>query len=240
MAGSSALCREVDWQTELAFDAVLGAGAYGIERSGPYAPRMEDDDFPTQPLDDNVAHAIRGSENKVATTKEQQYRDFSNVSVVVAAALPTTIALTTNQTEAAGVFMTTAHTLVLSNFLVTAVKYSVRRPRPEAHLMLPEHRKGDNALSFPSGHSATAFAAATLVPRLFPAAPIWIKGGGFALAGMTAWARVAGDKHYFSDVLVGGLIGAGSALVVDSWINGPEQSYSLLIGSDFVGAEFRF
>jgi undecaprenyl-diphosphatase len=59
--------------------------------------------------------------------------------------------------------------------------------------------------SFPSGHSATAFAAATAVailcPRLRPAV--------LAIAAAVALSRVYLRVHFPLDVLAGGLVGAG-------------------------------
>jgi undecaprenyl-diphosphatase len=59
--------------------------------------------------------------------------------------------------------------------------------------------------SFPSGHSATAFAAATAIAFLCPKLRPW----ALALAAAVALSRVYLRVHFPFDVLVGGMIGAG-------------------------------
>lgn len=58
--------------------------------------------------------------------------------------------------------------------------------------------------SFPSGHSATAFAAATAIAILCPKLRPW----ALALAAGVALSRLYLRVHFPFDVLVGGLIGA--------------------------------
>jgi membrane-associated phospholipid phosphatase len=88
--------------------------------------------------------------------------------------------------------------------VVELVKVTTDRARPplaessvESAVPLPA------SASFPSGHSATAFAAATAVALVYPRlrAPI------LALAGLVALSRVYLGVHYWSDVLVGSLVG---------------------------------
>jgi membrane-associated phospholipid phosphatase len=62
--------------------------------------------------------------------------------------------------------------------------------------------------SFPSGHAATAFAAATAVALLHPR----LRAPLLALAAMVALSRVYLGVHYWSDVVVGGLLGAAVGL----------------------------
>ena len=57
--------------------------------------------------------------------------------------------------------------------------------------------------SFPSGHSATAFAFATGVGHVLPTASIPLQG----LAALVAYSRIHTGVHYPGDVLAGALSG---------------------------------
>lgn len=87
---------------------------------------------------------------------------------------------------------------VVSRLAVEGLKHSFPNERPD--------HSGDD--SFPSGHAADTFAAATFVQRRYGwrwAIPAYIG------AGYVAYTRVEGDKHETEDVLAGALIGIGSA-----------------------------
>jgi membrane-associated phospholipid phosphatase len=95
--------------------------------------------------------------------------------------------------------------------LTVLVKHATERARPpladpaiESLVSVPA------STSFPSGHAATAFAAATAVGMLHPRfrAPLLV------LAGMVALSRVYLGVHFWSDVLVGSLLGVAIGLVV--------------------------
>ena len=95
--------------------------------------------------------------------------------------------------------------LLTSTFLVSVLKLAVDRKRPNG---------GD--LSFPSGHSITAFCFAPVVSKY------WGEGAGavaYALATLTGLARVEGSHHYLSDVIAGATLGI---LVGETVVRGPE------------------
>jgi membrane-associated phospholipid phosphatase len=62
--------------------------------------------------------------------------------------------------------------------------------------------------SFPSGHTAIAFAAARFYDKRYGSE---VSPYLYAAAGLTALARVKADKHYNKDVLVGAALGYASA-----------------------------
>ncbi|MDE6151354.1 MAG: phosphatase PAP2 family protein [Prevotella sp.] len=66
--------------------------------------------------------------------------------------------------------------------------------------------------SFPSGHAATAFAAATVLHKEYglTRSP-WFSVGGYAVATGTSVLRVAHNRHWVSDVVAGAGIGILSA-----------------------------
>ncbi|HZN14867.1 MAG TPA: phosphatase PAP2 family protein [Acidimicrobiales bacterium] len=81
-----------------------------------------------------------------------------------------------------------------------------RRPRPADDFVHPHHLRIPLTSSFPSGHSTSAFTAATLLSDGDPAmAPVY-----FAAATVVAASRVYVKIHHASDVIAG--IGVGLAL----------------------------
>lgn len=103
------------------------------------------------------------------------------------------------------------------------VKFVVGRERPFVHVLTPEEKRAtaspsDNNLSFYSGHSSLAFSlavAAGTVAHLrgYRSEPlIWALG--LPLAGSVAYLRIAADKHYATDVIVGSIVGAAFGFAV--------------------------
>ena len=100
-----------------------------------------------------------------------------------------------------------------SAFVNLALKTTVDRSRPDrvaAEVAESRHVEMPRSTSFPSGHSASAFAFAAAVGDLLvpAAAPI------HALAAGVAYSRVHTGVHYPGDVVAGSLVG----LVVGSLV----------------------
>jgi undecaprenyl-diphosphatase len=94
--------------------------------------------------------------------------------------------------------------IILTAIIVMALKVIFRRRRPEGEWG-SIYRNADPH-SFPSGHAARAFLLAVMVTGMGPA---WLAASLLIWAPLVALARVAMGVHYVSDVLVGGLLGAG-------------------------------
>ena len=82
-----------------------------------------------------------------------------------------------------------------------AVKYIANETRPNS---------ADN-LSFPSGHTAQAFLAASIVHTEFRDKSQWYGIGAYTLATSVAAFRMINDKHWESDVIAGAGFGILSA-----------------------------
>lgn len=61
--------------------------------------------------------------------------------------------------------------------------------------------------SFPSGHTATAFAAAEFLRKEYWHVSPWYGVAGYAVAATTGYLRMYNNKHWFSDVVAGAGIG---------------------------------
>jgi membrane-associated phospholipid phosphatase len=97
--------------------------------------------------------------------------------------------------------------------LVQGLKFASARKRPYVRdLPAGTALGGDANLAFPSGHTALAFSLATASGTVatlhgYRTAP-YVWGAGMTLAAFTGYLRMAADKHYASDVIVGAAIGS--------------------------------
>jgi len=72
------------------------------------------------------------------------------------------------------------------------------------HTLRPD---GSSYNSFPSGHTTQAFAAATFLNEEYKDRYPWIPYASYTVASSVGLLRVANNRHYISDVLVGAGIG---------------------------------
>jgi membrane-associated phospholipid phosphatase len=109
----------------------------------------------------------------------------------------------------------TESVLVASAIAVTTM-FAVRRPRPWLYgeeAPLRDRERGGSSMSFPSGHTANAFAVALALFRIQRARhpgssrPYWLLAGAGGLAVVVATTRVLAGDHFPSDVLAGALLG---------------------------------
>jgi membrane-associated phospholipid phosphatase len=100
-----------------------------------------------------------------------------------------------------------------SAFVNLALKTTVERSRPDrvaAEVAQTRHVRMPTSTSFPSGHSASAFAFAAAVGDVLVPATVPVH----ALAAGVAYSRVHTGVHYPGDVVAGSLVG----LVVGSLV----------------------
>ena len=129
-------------------------------------------------------------------------RYFDSVYVLPAAVILRIAALRWGSDEGDDASSHLLRALVLANGMVAPLKVAVGRARPDK----------SNRFSFPSGHSANAFALAAV---------LGYHGGkyaaltAYAVASFVPMARIHARHHYLSDVVAGAGLG-----VLAGWISG--------------------
>lgn len=98
-------------------------------------------------------------------------------------------------------FRTRSMLLLKSELIMTALTFSLKKitavPRPDT----------GQPTSFPSGHTAQAFAAATFMVKEYGDRSVLYSIGAYSLASGIGVMRVMNNRHWISDVLAGAGIG---------------------------------
>lgn len=95
--------------------------------------------------------------------------------------------------------------LLLSNIMLNVTVYSVKKATRQ---MRPD---GSSYSSFPSGHTAEAFAGAELLRLEYGSVSPWYAVAGYAAAATTGYLRMYNNRHWFSDVVAGAGVGMASS-----------------------------
>ncbi len=162
------------------------------------------------PIDDAVEHNFSA---RAASLSD----GLASVTLVVPLAAQAGFGLDEHTGQAA---LGYAEALAVNELLTGTVKRLVGRPRPYTYDPDPRirayaEREGSDAyFSFWSGHASTSFTAAVAGAYLFALrsgderarAALW--GLELAVATATAGLRVRAGKHFYSDVIVGALVGS--------------------------------
>ena len=111
-------------------------------------------------------------------------------------------------------------TFLASAFVTIALKEIIKRERPYVNHpeIIPHSLEG--SYSMPSGHTSTAFATATSLSMAYP--KWYVVVPSFVWASSVGYSRMHLGVHYPSDVLIGALVGSGSAILThkaNKWLN---------------------
>ena len=124
-------------------------------------------------------------------------------------------------------------------------------PRPYMYAESGEgQKKAENAKteaygSFFSGHATAAFTVATFTDQWFrtayPNSPYKgiMRASAYSLATLESVLRVAAGKHYFTDVLVGALVGTGVSIGIIEMHRDRNENFSVWVGPGVAGITFH-
>lgn len=98
---------------------------------------------------------------------------------------------------------------IVSTVITQGAKRLIKRDRPFVTYSDITKKADGGGYSMPSGHTAAAFCTATSLSLLFP--KWYVIAPSYLWAASVGYARMYQGVHYPSDVLVGAIVGAGSA-----------------------------
>ncbi len=132
--------------------------------------------------------------------------NHSKLSMAAAAVLATTAGPSGRRAARFGL-VSVALTSAVVNMCVKPLSGRHRPDRAAERVAIGRQVRMPISTSFPSGHSAAAFAFATGVGHVMPRAAVPLR----ALAALVAYSRVHTGVHYPGDVVAGSLIGTAVA-----------------------------
>ena len=190
--------------------------------------------------DRNVSHELEEHPTKEADDIASLFRHPGDAKVYTALALGTlgTGLLTKDR----GITRMAAQ-LAASGALAAAsfglLKVITGRSRPDVGDGTYEFHPFSGGGSFPSGHSAMAFALATTLGDASHSP--WVTAGLYTIAAGTAWSRVYDGRHWPSDVVLGAALGVTSAKLVNGrWRIFGFRSPGFLVTSRGPGMQVSF
>jgi membrane-associated phospholipid phosphatase len=151
-----------------------------------------------QPIDNKAKETLKWDNDQLADT----ISDWSLYALLVMPALDTL-----NEDKVLVRLCAYGASHWMSSSITQFVKTRANRVRPN----------GKSEESFFSGHTSAAFTSASFVCATDSNRKCI---AGIALASTTGYLRIAGNKHWMSDVLVGAFVGYGLGQVVPIYIFG--------------------
>lgn len=180
-----------------------------------------------QNWDINTLREINHNRNPHFDQGFQFVSDWTGPAAVAVPALLFAVGYISKDSSAKHHAIEIASTLVIASVLTTSSKWIIQRERP--FISYPDIEKigKGGSYSMPSGHTSNAFALATSLSLTYP--KWYIIAPSFVWAGAVGYSRMHLGVHYPSDVLVGALVGAGSAFLsqkLNKWLFRPKSKIS--------------
>ena len=151
-----------------------------------------------RPVDDDIPNGRFNSELYGGNGLDRLFESgelIGGTLFQVGAALTTfTMGKATSNSEVENLGRDLIRAQIVAQGLTQGIKHTVRRTRPDE----------SSKTSFPSGHSSSTFATATVLQRRYG----WNVGlPAYGLAGYVAASRLSENKHFLSDVIFGAALG---------------------------------
>lgn len=172
-------------------------------------------------VDSTVRNAVLDPNTKATWKKISDYGLWP-----MAGAVGVVTVLASLQANSALPLLPISEGLIMAGTINAITKALVARPRPYTLNFATDTKLSPSDLaSFTSGHASFAFSLATtfvLTGDAMGWSPWYTAPPGFAMASLIAYARIAADKHWLTDVVGGALTGVGGVLLA-WWLRQPAE-----------------
>jgi len=174
----------------------------------------------SQNIDIDILQKINVNRN---TKFDPAFKTITNTAVPLSIATPVmmyTIGLIQKDSLIKQKALFIGETFLASAFITIASKSIIKRDRPYVTHPSIQPLSVEGSYSLPSAHTSSAFATATSLSMAYP--KWYVVVPSFVWASSVGYSRMHLGVHYPSDVLVGALVGSGSAVLMykaNQWLN---------------------
>lgn len=174
----------------------------------------------SQNIDIDILQKINVNRN---TEFDPAFKTITNTAVPLSIATPVmmyTIGLIQKDSLIKQKALFIGETFLASAFITIASKSIIKRDRPYVTHPSIQPLSVEGSYSLPSAHTSSAFATATSLSMAYP--KWYVVVPSFVWASSVGYSRMHLGVHYPSDVLVGALVGSGSAVLMykaNQWLN---------------------
>lgn len=148
------------------------------------------------------------SDSKAATDLKH-YGDIAQYGGPIVGSLFLIHGISTDNAESKKTAYLSYESFLLASGLELSMKYVIGRQRPTSTDDPFVFKPGSSNGGFPSGHTTTAFAAATVFAEQYPCWEVAVPA--YAAAGAVGFSRIYANQHWGSDVMAGALLGIATA-----------------------------
>lgn len=165
----------------------------------------------SQNIDFNILKQVNSNRNKAL---DPTFKAITNSAIPISIATPVvlySIGMIQKDSLIKKKAVFVGETFLVSAFITLASKQIIKRERPYNRYLELDPVVFENSYSMPSGHTSSAFATATSLSLAYP--KWYVIAPSFIWAGSVGYSRMHLGVHYPSDVLIGALVGSGSAFL---------------------------
>ena len=165
----------------------------------------------SQNIDFNILKQVNSNRNKAL---DPTFKAITNSAIPISIATPVvlySIGMIQKDSLIKKKAVFVGETFLVSAFITLASKQIIKRERPYNRYLELDPVVFENSYSMHSGHTSSAFATATSLSLAYP--KWYVIAPSFIWAGSVGYSRMHLGVHYPSDVLIGALVGSGSAFL---------------------------